>query len=259
MSQDWTNYPILPQNDYQSQYLGPNTDTPHYAADVQTPFRTPIKSLFSGKVVSAGCRPWGGEAVIETTYHAPGFNPDELFGIYHLSELNVKKGDTVNSGDQLGLSGGDERGTCPTKVCKPGQTGNCYSTGVHTHAFLQDKHYFGHTQDAQKWPVSAGTASVPGGRGISYGPDVTPVIQSTGTFGYTKDPGEALQHAAGQFFDPSKWYADILSSLGITNTKDLLYRLAFIGAGTLLIIVGVVMLAKSVAGGVAQTAVQAAT
>lgn len=247
---DWTNYPILQSNDYQSQYLGPGTDTPHYAADVQTPFRTPIKSLFPGKVVSAGCRPWGGEAVVETTYHVPGFNPDELFGIYHLSEVDVKQGQTINTGDELGLSGGDSRGTCPTQ--------SRYSTGVHTHAFMQDKHYFGHTQDAQKWNVTAGTANTPNGQ-ISYGPDITPVIKGTSAFGYTKDPGEAIQHAAGQFFDPSKWYADILNQLGITNTKDLLYRLAFIGLGTLLIIIGFVMLAKSVAGGVAQTAVQAAT
>lgn len=249
MSQDWFKYPILQSNDYATIYKGPGTDTPHFAADVQTPQGTNITSLFGGKVTQAACRPWGGEAFVNTIDPTNINNPNGIdFYVYHLEEVDVKSGDTIKPGDKLGVSGGTQSGKCPTQPK--------YSTGAHTHVGFFDPNFNGRTPAPGNYPVSHGIADTPNGK-INYGPDITPYINTAALTGISNDLGTITSNVASGTF--GKWFEDLKSSLGITSNKDLLYRLAFIGAGTLLIIVGIVMLAKSVSGGVAQTAIQAAT
>ncbi len=249
MPQDWYKYPILQSNDYATIYKGPGTDTPHFAADVQTPEGTDITSLFGGKVTQAGCRPWGGEAFVNTIDPTNINNPNGIdFYVYHLEEVDVKAGDTIKPGTKLGVSGGEQRGKCPTNPR--------YSTGAHSHVGFFDPNFSGKSPAPGNYNVSHGIAHTPGGN-INYGPDVTPYIQTAKVTGISNDLGTIASNVSSSTF--GAWFDSIKSSLGITSNKDLLYRVGFLGLGTLLIIVGIVMLAKSVSSGVAQTAIQAAT
>ena len=249
---NWYEYPILQENDYAESWKGPGTDTPHFAADVQTPQGTPVVSLFSGTVKDASFQPWGGQVFVETTFQQPGFNPDVEWYVYHLDKINVKQGQQVNVGDTIGISGGEPPITDPR-----------YSTGPHTHTGIQDPHYSGHTRDYPNYPVSSGWATIPpeGGQpqhNITYGPDVTPVLNNSALYGLTSDPGTALKNAADKISSSwfPNWFKSILQSMGITDMSDLAYRALFIGVGILLIIVGIVMLAKSVVSHTVSGAIQ---
>jgi murein DD-endopeptidase MepM/ murein hydrolase activator NlpD len=252
----WYDDPI--GHGYITQYEGPNTDTPHYADDVETPFHTPITELFGGKVVTANYQPWGGQVFVET--NVPGIGPIEEY-FYHFDEIDVSPGQTVARGQKLGLSGGQTSGG-------EHPTNPHYSTGPHTHVGFFTKY-----------------VSAPGGGSIPYGPDITPYIHSGGAAGIpgSSDPclgcgkqGSAayntchaalaakvgsvpacaqtgiaanqqqIAQATGVNFNLA---SDILGPLntafGVESTTDLAYRAGFILAGAVCILIGFLIFTKA--------------
>jgi murein DD-endopeptidase MepM/ murein hydrolase activator NlpD len=81
--------------------------SPHSGADFNSATGTPIKSPSAGRVVLAGDRYYTGNTVMID--HGLG-----LFSLFaHLSEIEVKVGDTVNAGDIVGKVGATGRVTGP--------------------------------------------------------------------------------------------------------------------------------------------------
>lgn len=120
----WFDDPINAGNKYATTYQGPNTDTPHYAYDVETPFHTPITAPMAGKVIKADYQAWGGEIFVQPDNH----NLPEYY-FYHPDRLEVSAGQHVNAGQEIALSGGENPGY-------PGAEHPAslpYSTGPHTH------------------------------------------------------------------------------------------------------------------------------
>jgi murein DD-endopeptidase MepM/ murein hydrolase activator NlpD len=147
MGYGWLAYPIT--HGYITTYQGANTDTPHYANDIGTPYHTPITALFAGTVVSQRTHiAWGTEVFIQ-----PTDKKLPQYYYYHLDVLQTKVGQKVNAGQTIGLSGGQNSGgSNPTQ--------RAYSTGPHTHVGF-----------FTKW-----VATPIGTRG--YGPDITPYVHS---------------------------------------------------------------------------------
>ncbi|MCQ2591554.1 MAG: M23 family metallopeptidase [Treponema sp.] len=86
---------------------GKTTTNLHYGNDYGVPEGTEVLSCGEGKVVMAESRISTGWSVV--VEHLPG-----LYSLYyHLSELNVKEGDFVHSGDLLGKSGSTGLATGP--------------------------------------------------------------------------------------------------------------------------------------------------
>ncbi len=79
----------------------------HRGADFGAPQGTPIKAINSGRVILARNLFYDGNMV--TIDHGQG-----LLSFYlHLSKINVKEGDMVNSGQTIGLSGSTGRSSGP--------------------------------------------------------------------------------------------------------------------------------------------------
>ena len=92
----------------------------HDGWDFGAPSHTPLISLTGGKVTKhTGWYPWGGEVDIKGGALGPGIT--ETFA--HADRIDVKPGDVVWPGSQVGLSGGE--GLPPQ-----------YSTGPHVHYSL---------------------------------------------------------------------------------------------------------------------------
>lgn len=92
----------------------------HDGWDFGAPSKTPVFSLTGGKVTShTGWYPWGGE--VDTKGGLLGAGVTETFA--HLDRIDVKSGQTVAPGQQVGLSGGENL---------PKQ----YSNGPHIHYSL---------------------------------------------------------------------------------------------------------------------------
>jgi murein DD-endopeptidase MepM/ murein hydrolase activator NlpD len=117
MSTPWYDLPI--SNGYSTTAIPGNWDSPHYAVDIPTPYATPITDLLAGTVVKSDYAPWGGEVFVKL---ANGLQ--EYF--YHLSSLNVSVGQSVQPGQLIGLSGGQNSGgNHPVS--------SLYSSGPHVH------------------------------------------------------------------------------------------------------------------------------
>ena len=86
---------------------GKSSTSLHYGNDYGVPTGTEVRSCAAGKVVMAESRiSTGWSLVVE---HLPG-----LYSLYyHMSELSVKEGDTVNQGQLLGKSGATGLATGP--------------------------------------------------------------------------------------------------------------------------------------------------
>lgn len=81
--------------------------SPHSGADFNSATGTPIKSPAAGRIVLAGDRYYTGNTVMID-------HGLELFSLFaHLSEIQVKAGDTVAAGDVLGKVGATGRVTGP--------------------------------------------------------------------------------------------------------------------------------------------------
>lgn len=86
---------------------GKSSTSLHYGIDYGIPTGTSVTSCGNGKVVLAENRVSTGWSVV--VEHLPG-----LYSLYyHMSELNVKAGDMVKTGDRLGLSGATGLATGP--------------------------------------------------------------------------------------------------------------------------------------------------
>lgn len=120
----WFDDPINPGNKYQLQYLGPNTDTPHPAYDLETPFHTPLTAPLAGVVKKADYQAWGGEIFIQ-----PDNKNYPEYYFYHPDVLEASVGQHVNAGQEIALSGGENPGYPGGQ--HPAQ--QQYSTGPHTH------------------------------------------------------------------------------------------------------------------------------
>jgi murein DD-endopeptidase MepM/ murein hydrolase activator NlpD len=81
--------------------------SPHSGADFNSPTGTPIKAPNAGRVVLAGDRYFTGNTVMVDH----GLTLFSLFA--HLSEMDVKVGDTVAAGDVIGKVGATGRVTGP--------------------------------------------------------------------------------------------------------------------------------------------------
>jgi Peptidase family M23 len=80
---------------------------PHYGLDYRVPTGTPVTAMNKGTVLLA--RPLYFEGNFVVIDHGQG-----LLTLYlHLSQIDVKEGDTVTRGQQIGLSGGTGRATGP--------------------------------------------------------------------------------------------------------------------------------------------------
>ena len=81
--------------------------SPHWGLDFRVPSGTPVTAMNSGTVLLA--RPLYYEGNFVVLDHGQG-----LLTLYmHLSTINVKEGDQVNRGQEIGLSGGTGRTTGP--------------------------------------------------------------------------------------------------------------------------------------------------
>lgn len=262
----WYDYPI--HHGYITQYQGPNTDTPHYADDLDTgnQIDIPITSLFEGDVVKADYQPWGGEVFIRT--NVPGLGPTEEY-FYHNDLNEVSVGQHVKQGQEIALSGGQTSGGMHP-------TDPHWSSGPHIHVGFFTK-YKPITEGGKTWQ-------------IPYGPDITPYLHQGGAPG-TGDPclgcgpvGSAkyaqchaalaakvgnvpscaqagiaenkkeIGDAAGSTFQQALTWLE--KTLGIESNTDLLYRAGFILGGILFIIFGLMIFSRSFMSGVQQSASQ---
>jgi murein DD-endopeptidase MepM/ murein hydrolase activator NlpD len=80
---------------------------PHYGLDYRVPTGTPVDAMNKGTVLLARALYFEGNCVVID--HGQG-----LLTLYlHLSQIDVKEGDSVARGQQIGLSGGTGRATGP--------------------------------------------------------------------------------------------------------------------------------------------------
>lgn len=104
-----------------SSHYGPRWGRQHRGTDFAVIVGTPVMSVESGEVRSAGFKnnSCGGTIIIK---HDDGYRSSYC----HMSKINVNKGDRVEKGDVVGLSGG-----------KGGQKGAGNSKGPHLHFGLK--------------------------------------------------------------------------------------------------------------------------
>jgi murein DD-endopeptidase MepM/ murein hydrolase activator NlpD len=80
---------------------------PHYGLDFRVPTGTPVATMNSGTVLLARFLYFEGNCVVID--HGQGL----LTLYFHLSEIKVKEGESVERGQEIGLSGGTGRATGP--------------------------------------------------------------------------------------------------------------------------------------------------
>jgi murein DD-endopeptidase MepM/ murein hydrolase activator NlpD len=114
---DEVNWP-LPDYRYGGSFFGTN---PHTGIDIVTPIGTPVTAAGAGQVS------WTGYGLFQGTFdendpyglaivilHDFGHNNKQLYTVYaHLSEIKVSKGQRVDTGDLIGLSGFTGFATAP--------------------------------------------------------------------------------------------------------------------------------------------------
>ena len=222
MGQPWFMYPI-----HRGYTVGHGGN--HDGYDFETPSHTPHTTLFGGVVTShTGWKPWGGETDIKN----PVTGLTETFA--HQDRIDVRPGQVVWPGQQVGLSGGENL---------PRQ----YSTGPHTHYSI-----FGGLPWDNSKSIDPGQAIEAAKKGFGAG--------FGGTAGGADPfdiPGaiSGLSDRLGSAIDEK---ADQLQK-GVTAA---LHRIAFFAIGLALIVLGALMLLWPAiqAGGraAARTAVTAA-
>src|SRR5258708_6091489 len=114
---NWYDYNIT--HGFYPQYEAGVGDTPHWALDLGTPMDTPVTAPHSGSVVYAGFPNWrdsrgqftpgGGEVIVQSDIPELGKHNFQEYWL-HLDEEYVKKGDRVQAGQRIGLSGGQNAG-----------------------------------------------------------------------------------------------------------------------------------------------------
>lgn len=89
------------------RFLNKKPKYPHRGMDFRAPTGTPIKCVANGKVILVGNHYYAGNSA----YVDHGNGVVSMY--FHMSEVKVKTGDTVQRGDVLGLSGSTGRSTGP--------------------------------------------------------------------------------------------------------------------------------------------------
>lgn len=174
MAQKWYLYPKT--HGYITDYEGPGTDTPHFAEDIGTPFHTPLTAILPGTVKTADYQDWGGEIFIQ---------PDDKrypeYYFYHPDEVDVHTGQHVQSGQVIGLSGGENPGFPGAEhPAKPE-----WSSGPHTHVGWFERWQqtpvgtrpYGHNPDDLLQIAKSGSGGVPGNVPGSIYDAVEPIAQ----------------------------------------------------------------------------------
>jgi murein DD-endopeptidase MepM/ murein hydrolase activator NlpD len=168
MSNPWYMYPI--SHGFYPKYDPSVFDTPHYAVDISTPQDTPITAFKSGVVKQEDYAYWGGKAGGGEVFVQPDDGSSEYY-FYHLDNINVKTGQHVSAGDQVGLSGGQNSGgSHPTDPA--------WSTGPHLHV--------GYFSNFINTPV--GTRP--------YGPDITGEITLLKGGGIQSSENQMVSHTS---------------------------------------------------------------
>jgi murein DD-endopeptidase MepM/ murein hydrolase activator NlpD len=87
--------------------FGQRSDGPHYGVDIRVPVGTPVLAAAPGDVFWTGQGEISGKAII--------LRHDEALATFyfHLSRVDVKKGDLVKRGQVIGLSGKTGNATTP--------------------------------------------------------------------------------------------------------------------------------------------------
>lgn len=205
---NWTQYPI--GHGYITSSIG--GDTPHYAADVETPFHTPITALWSGTVKQADYAVWGGQPGGGEVFIQPDSGGDEYY-YYHLDELDTRAGQHVSAGQTIGLSGGQNSGG-------EHPVAPAWSSGPHTHVGYFEKF------------VNTPIGSRP------YGPDITPALTSGALSGL----GTGSVQPLASLTTPEGLAASTTSNpLGLPSASQLAnvgYRVLFIVLGLLFLYLG---------------------
>lgn len=119
----WWQYPITGP-------FNPTGTPPEHGVDLAMPVGTPIYAAYSGTVLApapsvpgqsiesnTGYNPWGGEVDVLT--NLPGVGQVVNY-VFHLDQLVVKAGDTVQAGQLIGYSGGEN--SLSTTDVVPGYT-----------------------------------------------------------------------------------------------------------------------------------------
>lgn len=175
MSQPWYDYRV-------SQGYGQNGEQ---GVDLATPFHTPITNVYQGTVVEANYGAAGG--IVGILVNVPGLGQVVEYFL-HLDLINVVKGQLVQVGQQVGLSGGEN----------PGYPGGLhpaskrFSTGPHTEFGFFSGTPFASQNKGDPYPYLVGATQQTGG-----GTNARFAVAST-----TSDSG-------------SSWWQVFLSGLGI--------------------------------------------
>ena len=87
--------------------FGQRNDGPHYGVDIRVPVGTPVLAAAEGTVLWTGAGEISGKAII--VKHEPTL----ATFYFHLSRVDVEKGQPVKRGDRIGLSGKTGNATSP--------------------------------------------------------------------------------------------------------------------------------------------------
>ena len=83
-------------------FAGTSRGSQHHSLDLGVNTGTPVHSPKGGKVIDVGVNPTGSYGNTVVIDHGDG-----TYAVYaHLKEANVKRNDTVNTGDKIATSGG---------------------------------------------------------------------------------------------------------------------------------------------------------
>jgi murein DD-endopeptidase MepM/ murein hydrolase activator NlpD len=216
---DEVNWP-LPSYRYGGVFFAP--DQPHTGVDFRVPEGTPVLAAASGQVIWVGYGllygyedeedPYGLAIAIE---HDFGYNNKRLYTLYaHLSEISVVKGQRVETGEMLGLSG---------------NTG--FTTAPHLHFEVRlgtNNFYKTHNPElwmapAQGWGVLVGKVTDNVGN-VLLGHDVTLRNLETDKYYYTTTYGNDLSINSDPYFKENYVVSDLpAGQYEITISFELYY------------------------------------
>jgi hypothetical protein len=82
----------------------PQNTTLHSGYDLNAPCGTPVTAPIDGQVLNSGPQPWGGQVDI-LAHGVPGYPDPVVLTWLHFSREDVRAGQQVHQGEQLGVSG----------------------------------------------------------------------------------------------------------------------------------------------------------
>jgi hypothetical protein len=218
-------------------FMGGQSGSGENGIDVALPQDTPIYAVEGGKVIGSGYYGGGGVVSIQS---APG----KVWYYQHLDQDLLKVGQNVSAGQEVGLSGGQNVGGSHPSTPE-------FSSFPHIEIGLNAPWggIWGGGQAPNVDPVPYLQALAHGGS--------APAIGSTSS---TASGSTASNWGTGNITDPSSWLPAIVGSfaspLGITDWRDLLWRVALTSVGIILIFIGINIMAAKGAVDIAEGAVK---